>query len=277
MTRLAIVGVGLIGTSIALAARRRWSDLHIIAIDRPDRLSHPAIVDVCDLASSDLRVVGEADTIVIATPVDAIVGLIPALAGMARSDALVLDAGSTKRAVMAAARDAGLTAFVGGHPMAGAEQSGPDGARADLFDGRQWFLIQQAEGEHCARAETLVACLGATPMWTDAATHDRVMAAVSHLPQVVASALMNVADDAAGEKLAWAGAGLRDTTRLAASDASTWESVLTANADELAPLVGRLSDALRQIADDLTRAEAVRRLFEAANRSRARLDESREV
>jgi prephenate dehydrogenase len=260
--KLAIIGPGLIGTSVALAARRAWPDVELIAVDR----------------HGSVGTARGADVIVLATPVDTIIRI---LRDESRhlSAALVLDAGSTKRAIVAAAREAGVANFVGGHPMAGAARSGPAAARADLFDGRPWFLIPPGErGGPLARAQAFVEALGATAVVLDddGREHDRIMAAVSHLPQVVASVLMIVVGNAAAARgLEWAGAGLRDTTRLAASDAAVWESILATNAPELRPLLLELADKLLETADQLDDAAALRELFATANRYRAIVDVER--
>lgn len=251
---LGIVGPGLIGTSVGLAARRAWPLVELRLIDRGDSLE-------------GLR---GADTIVVAAPVDAIGGILAAVARFVGADTLVLDTGSTKRSVMAAAHAAGLPRFVGGHPMSG-DTAGADGAHAGLFDGRPWFLMG-ASVETTEEARAFVAALGAQPIVLDdqGECHDRVMAAVSHLPQVTSSALMVVAAGgvSAGE-LAWAGAGLRDTTRLAASRADLWQGVLATNKDMLAPLLKQLASELDTLADALDDPAAVGELFDAAVRARA--------
>ncbi|MFN2447093.1 MAG: prephenate dehydrogenase [Vicinamibacterales bacterium] len=273
---LVVVGLGLIGTSVALAARRRWPSLRIAGVDHPEKLLNHIVAGVCDLASPDLSVVTDADVIILATPVATILNTVTDIVRLRSARTLVTDVGSTKRAIVAAFRKAGCETFVGGHPIAGGEIGGALAARADLFDGRPWLLIGTGDTPLDARAEALIRDLGALPVWTDAETHDRVMAAVSHLPQVVASALMVTAADAAGAGgLSWAGSGLRDTTRLAGSASSLWESVLATNSDELQPLLLRLSEELRLMADHLAEPTAVRRLFDAANLSRGALEASR--
>lgn len=256
--RIAIIGPGLIGHSVALALRRTEPDARIIAIDRGQPL---------DAARG-------AAVIVLATPVDVILELIQHHADVLRS-AVALDTGSTKRAIVLAARRAGLDRFVGGHPMAGGANSGPTAARDDLFRGRPWFLVPHgAAGEALAAAHSFVERLGAHPLVLedDGTEHDRVMAAVSHLPQAVASVLMTVAARAAGGRLSWAGSGLRDTTRLAASDGAVWRGILSSNAAELRPLLLEMSVELRQLADQLDDGDAIRELFANASRSRATLD-----
>jgi prephenate dehydrogenase len=122
-------------------------------------------------------------------------------------------------------------------------------------------------------AQAFVSLLGARPVVLDddGREHDRVMAAVSHLPQAVVSVLMTVSAAAAGERLAWAGSGLRDTTRLAAADADVWQSIFAGNAEELRPLLLEMSSALRRLADELDDADAIRNLFAKARQSRATL------
>jgi prephenate dehydrogenase len=251
---LAIVGPGLIGTSIALAARRRWRDAVVRTLDRDQPLSG----------------IGHATIVVLAAPVDAILDLIPRLPAVVPSQALVLDTGSTKHAIMQAAARAGLPHFVGGHPMAGGTSLAD--ARADLFDGKPWFLAGADAPDALQRAAIFVEALGATPVALPdrGEQHDRLMAAISHLPQVTASVLMTVVARSVGTaNLQWAGAGLRDTTRLAASQAAMWESVLASNAHELKPLLKYLASELATMADNLEDRQAVRDLFDAANRAKS--------
>ena len=253
---IAIIGLGLIGTSIKLAIKRTSPDVAIVEIERGEALERASDVDI----------------VVLATPVDVIVDI---LRHHARhfGRAVIVDTGSTKRLIVGAARSAGLSNFVGGHPMAGAATSGPAEARADMFDNKPWFLVPYgAAPEALERIQTFVASLGAKPVLfqDDGAEHDRLMAALSHLPQVVASALMTVIGGALREReLQWAGSGLRDTTRLAQSSASMWESILASNAQQVRPLLLALAEELERTADQLEDEMFVRRLFETAARYRA--------
>jgi prephenate dehydrogenase len=250
---LAIVGPGLIGTSVALAAKRRWPDLQVRTVDKGQSLS----------------AIGDALVVVLAAPVDAILAAIPLLPLVIRPHALVIDTGSTKRAIMSAAVKAQLEQFVGGHPMAGGTKVGD--ARADLFDGRPWFLTNPDAPDAVRRAAKFVEALGARPVvLTDRGEeHDRLMAAVSHLPQVTATALMAIVARAAGaDNLQWAGHGLRDTTRLATSDAAMWQSVLASNSQELRPLLKYFASELSAFADRLEDPAAVKQLFDEANRAK---------
>lgn len=254
--RLAVVGPGLIGTSVALAAARRWPGLEVQTVDQGDPL---------EIISGSL-------VVVLAMPVDAIIGTLPRLSALMHRHALVIDTGSTKRAVMAAAAAAGLTQFVGGHPMAGGTTTGPSEARADLFDGRAWFLTNPDAPDAVRRAVKFVEALGATPVVLSdhGEEHDRLMAAISHLPQLVASALMLTVDRAIGtDNLKWAGKGLRDTTRLAGSQASVWESILATNSQEVKPLLRQLAAKLVDLSDRLEDRDAVRKFFDEAARAKS--------
>jgi prephenate dehydrogenase len=256
--RLAIIGPGLIGTSVALAAHRRWPNLEVRVVDRGDPLEG----------------VGDSLVVVVAAPVQAVIEILPRLAPVVTPQTLVLDTGSTKLSIMLAAAAANIPQFVGGHPMAGGTTSGPAEARADLFDGRPWFLTNPDAPDAVRRATRFVEALGAhaVPLSDHGQEHDRLMAAVSHLPQVTASALMVAVARAVGDdNLKWAGKGLRDTTRLASSGAGIWESVLATNSRELKPLLKMLAADLSALADRLEDRDTVRRFFEEAARAKSLL------
>ena len=255
--RIAVVGPGLIGRSVTLAAREANPSSTVVEVDRGDAFE---------------RVRG-ADIIVLATPVNVILDIIREHAAVF-GDAVVVDTGSTKRDIVAAARERGIESFVGGHPMAGAATSGPGGARADLFAGRPWFLVPAYKSGALSTARVFVERLQARPvvMTDDGTEHDRAMAAVSHLPQVVASALMSVAAQTAGANLQWAGNGLRDTTRLADSSAEVWHSILDTNAEQLRPLLHTLAGRLESLAEQLGDGRAAKELIDDGKRARALLD-----
>jgi prephenate dehydrogenase len=269
--QIAIVGPGLIGRSIALATQRGSGPKDRGPGLQPGQAPSTQITEI-DRGDS-LAPLQTADLVVLATPVDVILRTIHDHHDLLRPS-VVVDVGSTKRAIVAAARDAGLTGFVGGHPMAGAATSGPAEARADLFDDRPFFLVR---GDANARAwdtvQAFVRRLGARPVVAtdDGEEHDRIMAAVSHLPQVVASALMVTAAEAAGSHLDWAGSGLRDTTRLAESAPHVWQSILDTNADEVAPLLRAVAAQLEALADHLGDGRSAGELLGAARRARATL------
>ena len=254
---LAVVGPGLIGTSVVLAAKRKWPSLQTRAIDRAESFD----------------VIRKADLVVLATPVDATIAILPEISQLIEPGTLVIDTGSTKRKILQAAREAGLKTFIGGHPMAGGTTPGPAEARANLFDNAPWFLMNpDAAAGSMDRAVKFVDGLGARPIkFNDRGEyHDHVMAAISHLPQVTASLLMTVVASAVRrEDLEWAGRGLRDTTRLASSQASMWESVLATNGDEVRPLLKELAARLDALADRLEDPSAIKELFTAAARAKS--------
>jgi prephenate dehydrogenase len=230
--RVAIAGLGLIGGSIALAVRELWPSVTLLGHDRPEIAGPAQRLCVIDRACAELAELADADLIVLAAPVTGILDLLAAI-GEWGTRAVVTDVGSTKRAIMAAAWQADGLTFVGGHPMAGAVRSGLSEARADLFRDRPWLLVEgQAPPEAIDRVESFVRALGAAPQRVDAETHDRVMAYVSHLPQLLSVALMNVATDVVGDEgLGMAGPAFAAMTRLAASPIEMWGGILATNGD----------------------------------------------
>jgi prephenate dehydrogenase len=165
-------------------------------------------------------------------------------------------------------------AFVGGHPLGGSAKGGLEHARPDLFSGRPWLLtpVGDGAGEAVERLSAFARALGAEPRMLSAAAHDRLLAYLSHLPQLTASALMQVIGDAVGDDgLTLAGRGLVDTTRLAASPAGIWQDIAATNADELGHALDALISVLRDLRSDLERGERLNDVFVAANRWRKEL------
>lgn len=249
--RIAIYGLGLIGGSIALAVKRRWPEATVVAIDRPDVVHSAVRMGVAESGGQDPRAAGAADLVMLAAPVLQNVTVLRELANGLAHEAVVTDAGSTKRAIVAAAADLPPHLhFVGGHPLAGAAISGLEAARPDLFDDRPWVLTPppSTHGAALARLTEFVRGLRAVPHTMDAADHDRLVAYISHLPQLAVSAMMHVVGNHAGEDgLALAGRGLRDTTRLASSPAATWADIVATNGDNISTAVDALIDALQQL------------------------------
>jgi prephenate dehydrogenase len=249
--RVGIVGLGLIGGSVALAAKRRWPSIQITACD-PSPVAREAVAQGLVQALVDSPAgLSDCELIVIATPVQTVPGIVAGLSG-ARVTALVTDTGSTKRTVMAAAQSAAGLLFVGGHPVAGSEGVGLAAARADLFDGRPWLLVSDTSRTNAERElkeamlATFVVGLGAKPEWTDAVTHDRVMAHVTQAPHVVSTALMAATGSTSVE-----------------SDPS-WQGVLDTNADFIADALVAIAAKLPTSSSALTETPAVRDLFERA-------------
>lgn len=274
--RIAIVGLGLIGGSLALAIRRRWSAGLIIGVDRKDVLEACMRVHATDVGADDLGMVSGADLIVLAAPVRQNIAVLGQLAQFVSEGVVITDVGSTKGEILREARALlGCATFVGGHPLAGAAVGGIEFARPDLFDGRPWLLTTPAPDAAIDKLERLIVGVGASPMRIDAAEHDRLLAAISHLPQLAVSALMHVVGERAGaEGLALAGRGLRDTTRLASSPPGIWQDIAATNAPAIAGALDALIDALQTLRADLTRGDALRAIFESAAEWKAVLESS---
>ena len=249
--RLVVIGTGLIGTSVALAARGLGAAVWLADRD-PAAVRFAAGLGAGEELPAAGPPGGPADLAVLAMPPEAVA---PALAaaqdrGLARC---YTDVASVKELPLARARELGcdLAVFVPGHPLAGRERSGPAAARADLFLGRPWAICPVPEtspGATSTVTALAIAC-GAQPARMLAADHDRWVALVSHIPHLVAAAMAARLELAEDNALALAGQGLRDVTRIAAGDTVLWTQILAANAAHAASL-------LPAIAEDLTAAAA---------------------
>lgn len=272
-THVGIVGLGLIGGSIALGIRTSWPAVRITGVDRPDVVDAAASQGAIDDGALALSGLESCDLVVLAAPVPAILNLI-ADAAASRLRAVVTDVGSTKRVITRAAADAGLRSFVGGHPIAGSEHAGLLHARPDLFAGRPWMLVGGEAGDaSLAGVERFVRGLGAEPRRVDAASHDRTMAYLSHLPQLMAVALMTAAGEACGEDgLADAGRAFHEMTRLAWSPSDVWRGILATNGDFVAEALDTFTARLPS-ARALGDGAAIDALFAAAREWRARLQD----
>ena len=273
--KIGIVGLGLIGGSIALRARELWPSSLVIAVDQKDVLETAMRLGAIDVAADDLVVLAEADLVVLAAPVRQNIELLEELDENIRQPAIITDTGSTKRDVVAAAAKLPPRfTFIGGHPLAGAAQGGLERARPDLFEGRPWILTTKAS-DHSAPLDKLSAFvrgLGAEPRVMEAAAHDRLLAYLSHLPQLTASALMQVVGDAVGQDgLSLAGRGLADTTRLASSPDDIWKDIAATNRDEIGPALDALIEVLRALRTDLAEGDRLGEVFVDARRWRERL------
>jgi prephenate dehydrogenase len=274
--KVGIVGLGLIGGSIALAARELWPTSLVIGVDNKDVLETAMRLHAIDVAADDPVVLAEADLVILAAPVRQNIELLAVLDENVPQAAVVTDVGSTKRAMVDAAR--GLPArfrFIGGHPLGGAAKGGLEHARSDLFAGRPWLLTPASEGDPGDAVEKLssfIRALGAEPRLMDVAAHDRLLAFLSHLPQLTASALMGVVGEAVGpDGLALSGKGLADTTRLASSPADIWKDIAATNADQIGPALDALIDVLQDLRRDLPRGDKLTDVFAEAARWRRTL------
>jgi prephenate dehydrogenase len=275
--RIAIAGFGLIGGSIALAIRRTWPSSLVIAIDQKHVLEAAMRVHAADVGGDTLDMAADADLVILAAPVLQNIALLEQLPDYLPSGAVVTDVGSTKRLVVAAADAKTSLTFIGGHPMSGSASGGFAGARADMFDGRPWILTPGTRhGDALAKLDAFIVGVGAVPHIMTADLHDRLVGAVSHLPQVTASALMHVVGTLGGDAaLELAGPGLVDTTRLAASPPDIWRDIAVSNEDVLREALDALIRTLTDLRASLGDGEKIESVFTSASRWRDALVRAR--
>ena len=267
--RIGIVGLGLIGGSIALAARQTWPAGLVIGVDRKDVLERAMILHAIDVAADDPIVLAEADLVILAAPIQQNLELLRELEDNMAGAAVVTDTGSTKREMVDAAKALpDRLTFLGGHPLGGAARGGIEHARPDLFTGRPW-LFTPTPGHDVQALDKLMSFasgLGAIPRSVSPEEHDRLLAFISHLPQLTVSALMHVVGQAAGsDGLSLSGRGLQDTTRLASSPADIWREVSATNADELGAALDALIAVLGELRADLKTGQSIDAVFASAN------------
>jgi prephenate dehydrogenase len=249
--RLAVVGTGLVGTSVALAAGRGGTRSR--GFDADSGVLKGAVArGAVEPASSLAQAVADAELVVVAVPVGAAPAVVQEVLDAVGGDVVVTDVASTKRPLASLADPR----FVPGHPVAGGAAGGPARAAADLFDAATWFLTptDTSAAESVALVERFVASLGARTVRTDAEAHDRLLALTSHLPHALANLLMLRVAEAAGEDdapLAFAGASLREMTRLAGANAAVWSDIFLGNADEIATALGGLRASLDELQHSL--------------------------
>ena len=242
-----VVGAGLIGTSIALALKSSGKQVEIIDIQPAAQLL------AADLVKSEP--ITQPDLILVAVPVDAIEEVV--LQQISRyPNSLVCDLSSVKSDLQLQVQQLSGNAknFISLHPMAGREISGAEGARADLFDGRAWIAIENPNANDRAKSivsELIKICSG-TAYWMSASEHDELVASISHLPQILSSALAAQLNNISAEKLNTAGQGLRDVTRLAKSDAQLWSKILISNNQSISKALSTLLNDLSQLVKDIS-------------------------
>jgi prephenate dehydrogenase len=273
--RIAVLGVGLIGGSIGLAAKERVGAEVIGWGPRPKTLEMALGKGAIDrVAGSIEEAVAGAQAVFACAPVELLPYLVTQALEDAGDDTVITDAGSTKRALVDSIQD---ERFVGGHPVAGAETAGVDNARADLFDGAAWYLTPRADtnGILFERLHRLVVAFGARPSAIDAETHDRMLAAVSHLPHVLANVLANQAasEVAADEPVPRSGPSFRDMTRVAGANSDIWTGIYMTNRDAIADEIDGVIEKLQSIGESFRSgdAAAIRAWNDTAREDRRRL------
>jgi prephenate dehydrogenase len=280
LRRLAIVGTGLIGASVGLAAKRAGVE-HVSGYDAdPEALAVAAERGAVDAAAASLvAAVEEAELTIVATPVARLAEDVGA--ALAAGDrTTVTDVGSTKGRLCAGVED--RARFIGGHPVCGSEARGPDHASADLFEGATWFLtpVTETEPERYRLLHGLVASLGAVPVAIDPDAHDRLLALTSHLPHALANVVLNHAGSLrvhGHEPLAAAGGSLRDMTRVAGANPRIWIDIFLDNAGELRSALAehrRRIEELERALDSRDAGWLARWIGEAAGNRRTLLEEA---
>lgn len=279
--KVAVLGVGLIGGSIGLAARRRLQSEAVGFDPDPETAERALEMGVLDAAApSPAEACEGADVVFCAAPVGRLPELAAAALDACGPDTVVTDVGSTKRDIVAAL--GADQRFIGGHPLAGAETSGVENAREGLFEGARWYLTPEAErssGMLYDRLQRAVAGLGAKVQAIDAETHDRLMATVSHLPHVVANVLVGQAADELtrdSERMPEVGPSFRDTARVAGANPAIWGDIFASNREAVADAVEAVARRLGEAAE-LIRAgerEAVAEWHSGAAADRRRLLET---
>jgi len=282
--RAAIIGIGLIGGSFALAAKRAGIVETVVGVARSDETLQAAVeIGAADeVTSNPAEAVRGAELVYIAVPVGATRSIFGQIRDSLEPGVLITDAGSTKREVMQAAAELlpNHVTFIGGHPMAGSEQSGVQAAQADLFQNAVYFLTatQTTSPDELDRMQEVVRALGAIPSVQTADVHDRLAAATSHLPHLVSASLAStvaklVADSRQAED--FLGTGFSDMTRLAEGSPEVWRDILLSNADNLGDSMEELMATLQALAVALQKADsaACERLLTEAQQARRRLSD----
>ena len=251
MTKVAVLGVGLIGGSIGLAARRRLGAEVVGHSRTPATVERAIELGALDRgAASPAEACAGAELVFCAGPVEKLPEQARAALEAAGGDTVVSDVGSTKGELVGTL--GGDERFIGGHPLAGAETAGVENARADLFEGARWYLTpaERSSGLLYDRLQRFVAGLGARPQAIDAASHDRLMATVSHLPHVLANVLVAAAAEELtrdSERMPEVGPSFRDATRVAGANPAIWADIYASNraavADSVEAAARRLAEA----------------------------------
>ena len=281
---ISIVGLGLMGGSWGLALKKRGFPGRRVGCDRPEVLNRALAAGAVDEGSADVpTAVRDADLIILATPVGVILDLLPQLKEAVLPRALVTDVGSTKRLICQRAREVlgEEPLFLGGHPLAGKERSGLENADAALLENARYVLTplspDHLADERVKAFSSLLEALGARPFVMDASTHDRAVAFLSHLPQLVSSGVASMIAEQGAEDflpLELAAAGFRDVTRLAESPYSLWRDICLTNIENIQSALEALIDKLETMKLHLSDRE-LERDFKQARKLRERLREGK--
>lgn len=248
--KVAVLGLGLIGGSVGLAARASGAEVAGFDPD-PTTLQRAFELGAIEApASSAQDALDGADVVITAAPIGALAQSVRMALRDAPSNCVVSDVGSTKRSLLRElAAEPQIERFIGGHPLAGSEHGGIEHARADLFQGACWCLTPSGSGALAARLRGLIEGFGASPVEIDAEAHDRLMARMSHLPHVLANALVASTSGlpAPERALARSGPSFRDATRVAGASSAIWTDIYLSNSDMLIAAIDEAVQELREV------------------------------
>lgn len=264
--KVCIIGAGLIGSSIGLALRAAGIAVEMLDSDpKAQALAQDLMASIPDNK--------EADLVIFALPISAISSVIDE-AYQSNLNATFMDISSIKNKVKVEVSTSVIPKgyFLPSHPMAGREVGGAHSARGDLFAGRIWAYDPDGVSKRAvAHGLAVIQACGATPVAIESEDHDRAVAQISHLPQIISSLLASQLNEVSGQALELAGGGLRDTTRIAASSSALWSEIITANSEELRPLLKRAISDLSHLLDHIEEPKIVAEFIEAGNRGHSRI------
>lgn len=269
-----IAGVGLLGASLGLAMKERGLAQHIRGVGRRQSTLDAAIArGAIDTATLDLaEACDDADLIILCTPAAQVTDQLDSIRSVMKPSAIATDAASTKQAICAHARSTWPTPshFVGAHPMAGSEKSGPKAARPDLFEGAHCILCPENADEAATHSiQSMWEAVGCTITTMDPATHDRLAARTSHVPHIAAAAIARAVEDSTNAK-PMIGSGFRDTTRVAGGRPELWRDICLTNGEAIIDGLNALEAQCAHVRDAIERAdaEALTAFFEGGQRAR---------
>jgi prephenate dehydrogenase len=275
--KIAIIGPGLLGGSIALAMRKKQPGTAIaVWARRAEAADEIRAKKIADIASTDLEaVVKNADVVIFCVPIGAMIPLAEKIAPLVSADTLVTDVGSVKLPVVESLGRIfrGRARFIGSHPMAGSEQAGIDAARADLFENAACIVTpgENSTPADIAEALNFWALLGCRASTLAPAVHDEAVALVSHLPHLLAATLVNLVCEQNADSLNFCGNGFRDTTRVASGAPEMWTEIFKGNRAQVKKSVGAMIEKLREVVEILEDDAKMNRFLADAKNQRDRL------
>ena len=255
--KVAIIGTGLMGGSLALALKKKKIAAEIIGVARHKKTLRLAKkIRAIDIGSQDLKAVQDAELIILATPVNVILGMARKLSALLKKEAIVTDLGSTKKEIVTQLERV-FPNYIGAHPLAGSQESGIEYSRSDMFSDSLCLLTPMAKTKKnvLSKIRSLWKELGARVILLSPAEHDRIIAFVSHLPHLVAFGLMDLIPR---DYLKFSASGLRDTTRIAASGAHLWQDIFITNRKEILGSLKKFNKLLKEFERSISREDRKR-------------------